>query len=130
MGIFCSPCCCVCGKSPMKRLDNKEWLQDFCPNTNQKNTHNIFGDYKSIMESINLTDKLITLLGKYGYLIVGTISMIISGYFALMATLQVILFHITNSFYYLILGYIFLFIVGYCWNKDTERIMNEKNKNE
>ncbi len=31
MGIFCSPCCCVCGKSPMKRLDNPGWLQDFCP---------------------------------------------------------------------------------------------------
>ena len=31
MGIFLSPCCCVCGKSPMKRLDNPDWLQDFCP---------------------------------------------------------------------------------------------------
>lgn len=31
MGIFCSPICCICGKSPMKRLDNEEWLHDFCP---------------------------------------------------------------------------------------------------
>ena len=31
MGIFCSPCCCVCGKSPMDRLDHPDWLQDFCP---------------------------------------------------------------------------------------------------
>ena len=29
MGMFCNPCCCVCGASPMKR--NDEWLQDFCP---------------------------------------------------------------------------------------------------
>ena len=79
---------------------------------------------------IKILDKIITPLGKYGHLIVGSISFIFAGYFALMATLQIILSHITNSFYYLIPGYIFLFICNYCWTKDTERIINEKNKNE
>jgi hypothetical protein len=77
---------------------------------------------------IKFLDKIITPLGKYGYLFVGTISMIIGGYFALLATLCVISNHITESFYHLIPGYIFLFIVNYCWSKDTERIENERNQ--
>ena len=87
---------------------------------------------------IKILDKFVNQFGEYGYLIVGLISMIISGYFALMAILYIIVSFVlygtvdlvTISFYYLIPGYIFLFIVKYCWNKDDKRIKNEDKKVE
>jgi hypothetical protein len=51
---------------------------------------------------------------RFGYIIVATISIIIGFYFIFDAIYY-------NSFISGVISYFFMFIVGYCWNKDSER---------
>lgn len=65
-------------------------------------------------------EKLISPFGKFGYFIIGTFSAIIGGYFILVAVNH-------NNLINVIIPLFFMFIVGYCWNKDSERATNEKD---
>ena len=69
---------------------------------------------------IKKLDKLIRPLGKYGYLIVGSLSMIITGYFIFLAVLYMI-------FTLGLTAFVFMFVVSYCWHKDTERVKKDGN---
>lgn len=69
---------------------------------------------------IQFLDKLIKPFGYYGYLFVGGFLMVVAGYFILDAVYF-------NNFISGVVALIIMFVVGYCWNKDTERVIDEKS---
>lgn len=71
---------------------------------------------------ITFLDKLILPFGKYGYIIVGMFSGLVGGGFIIDA--------IKNTHFFSgVIALCFMFIFGYCWGKDTERVKNEKVDN-
>lgn len=73
---------------------------------------------KGFYMTIKFFDDLIKPFGKYGYFIVSIICALAAGYFMIGAVLA-------HNFISGIVTFIFMFVIGYCWNKDTERILNE-----
>lgn len=57
---------------------------------------------------------------KYRYLIFGTINAIIAGIFTFIAI------NPPGNFIAGVFAFVFWFIVGHCWNKDSERVINDK----
>ena len=66
-----------------------------------------------------LLDKLILPFGKYGYIIIGCFTGMAGGLFIIDA-IQ------TESFMSVLMGMFFMFVFGFCWSRDSERIKNEK----
>lgn len=69
---------------------------------------------------IRFLDNLIQPFGKYGYLIIGSLLSVFGGMFIFIAVFY-------NNFISGVVALFFMFIVGYCWNKDSERVMNGKD---
>lgn len=69
---------------------------------------------------IKFLDKLILPFGKYGYLIIGSICSVVGGFFIFQAV-----YH--NNFNAGLVAFLMMFVVGYCWNKDSERVLNGKD---
>ena len=61
-------------------------------------------------------------LWTYRYLIAGTINAIVAGYFTFVAV------NPPRNFIAGLFAFIFWFVVGYCWGKDTKRV-REQNEN-
>jgi len=70
--------------------------------------------------TIKFLDKLIKPFGKYGYLIVGSFMSIPAAYFIFTAVYL-------NNFLSGLVAFAVMFVIGYCWNKDSERVINEKD---
>lgn len=65
------------------------------------------------MKSLFL-EKLITPFGKYGYSIIGSLTAI-TAYIFVFVTIQ------HENFVTGLIAFFFMFVTGYCWNKDSEK---------